>query len=700
MDPLPGSCLCAVSPWGVSGIFGLVLLSAALVSHQLGRGHICLDLGRALADPDATLVLPPEGETGEDLPLRPAQVLAGLDLSQWEKALQSDVLVAVKEEKRPLVLNDHRLYLYRFWDHTCFVAGAVIHRVARQLGVPRDLKQRLDLAFAPLRSPEEVSRQEIHWQSIAAAAAARSAFTVISGGPGTGKTTTVVRLLALLQAPALEAGTPLKIRLAAPTGKAAARLTESMGPALDQVSTDIAQTLPREVTTLHRLLGSRPGSRGFVHHDTHPLHVDLLVVDEASMVDLEMMAALFHALPSHARLILLGDKDQLASVEAGAVLGDLCRHAEPPFYGADFVAWAGQVTGYDLTPFQGPAHPLQSHIVVLQKSHRFGEKSGIGALARAVNQGDGKRSRALLKGDMADIRSLTVSDCGERAFQRLVLDGGVDEDRGRSKTAGAARARAGSTGKGNLGDGAPAAHGNVVAGYRTCLEAVAHSPWQGTGKVFPEEGDLHRESQWLKRVLDLFGRFQVLAAVRKGPFGVEALNATIARMLHRTGLIPAEAGWYPGRPVMVTRNDYSLGLMNGDVGIYLPVWDAHRAAIVCRGVFPLADGTLKKVLPSRLTHVETVYAMTVHKAQGSEFDHTVLVLPDVMSPVLTRELLYTGITRARSCFTLVTPPGRLLEQAIERRTLRSSGLGDLLEAELLTASETEFRSARGDYKKE
>ena len=369
--------------WEAPQESGEVLLAAALVSHQLGRGHVCLDLAIALADPDATLSLPPEGETGENLPDKPSQVLQGLTLKTWEAFLVGSVLVSRDEQQRPLVLNGHRLYLYRSWQHTCFVAGTIKELMARRFPVPVDLSWRLSWAFSSLRSPREASAKEVHWQSLAAGMAARNAFTVISGGPGTGKTTTVVQVLALLQSLALEEDAPLKIRLAAPTGKAAARLTESMGSALDQLSDDIKAHMPREVTTIHRLLGSRPDSRHFVHHGRNRLHVDLLVVDEASMVDLEMMAAMLDALPAHARLILLGDKDQLASVEAGAVLGDLCRDADPPRYDKAFMEWAKEYTGYSLKKFRGKPGPMQEHIVVLQKSHRFGEKSGIGALARA-----------------------------------------------------------------------------------------------------------------------------------------------------------------------------------------------------------------------------------------------------------------------------------------------------------------------------
>lgn len=671
---------------------GEVLLAAALVSHQLGRGHVCLDLEIALADPDATLSLPPEGETGEDLPDKPSQVLQGVTLKAWETLLTDSVLVSLDNtRKRPLILNNHRLYLYRSWHHTCFVAETIKDLMARRFSVPGDLSWRLGWAFSSLRSPKEASGKEIHWQSIAAGVAARNAFTVISGGPGTGKTTTVVQILALLQSLALEENSPLKIRLAAPTGKAAARLTESMGSALDQLSDDIKPHMPREVTTIHRLLGSRPDSRHFLHHGQNRLHADLLVVDEASMVDLEMMAAMLDALPAHARLILLGDKDQLASVEAGAVLGDLCRDADPPRYDKAFVDWAKEYTGYSLKKFRGKANSMQEHIVVLQKSHRFGENSGIGALARAVNAGDDRKSIKLFQGEFADIQRMTLESLDVKEFLHLVLDGLDESATGKNgKIAPCVSCDKSSNTheptppqfnamKGRGDDKAHAVDQSKVqqkkGGYRVYLEAVAASPLK--------KGGVTKESEilWLRQVLELFGQFQLLAVVRKGPFGVEGLNRSVARVLAARGLIPATDGWYPGRPVMVTRNDYSLGLMNGDVGIYLPVWDFVAEKEIYRVVFPMVDGTLKKVLPSRLDTVETVYVMTVHKSQGSEFDHTVLVLPDTKSPVLTRELLYTGITRARARFTLVEPRGSSFGWAVKRKTRRASGLGDLLARE-------------------
>ncbi len=615
-----------------------VLLAAALASHQLGRGHVCLDLAAAMAEPEATLSLPPEGERLGPQPCLPADLLAGVSADLWEDQLLQSPLVGKGPGETPLVLDAGRLYLRRYWRYSRQVAENLRLRLAAPTAEPERLSERLDVLFSDLRTHSESSRSEIHWQSVAAAIAARSAFSVISGGPGTGKTTTVVRLLALFQTIALEKGARLRIRLAAPTGKAAARLTESIGQAAGSLPAPLRAHLPTEAATLHRLLGSRPDTRRFGHDRNNPLHLDLLVVDEASMIDLEMMAALLDALPTAARLVLLGDKDQLAAVEAGAVLGELCANAGTPGYRQETLDWVRRATGYDLAPFAGAGTQLDQQIVLLRKSHRFGGDSGIGTLAREVNTGSPARVRAAWESGAADIRRAAVDHPDSRAFGRLVIDGAPE---------------------------ASTESGRRAAGYGEYLRIVARGPLSADG-----------EEDWFRRVLSAFGRFQLLAAVRRGDWGVSGLNRAAARHLARAGLIPSESGWYPGRPVMVTRNDYGLGLMNGDIGIALPMPGADRPAL--KVVFPMPDHGFKKVPPSRLAEAETAYAMTVHKSQGSEFHHTALVLPDSPSPVLTRELIYTGITRARDFFTLVSPRPDLFAEAVARSAYRPSGLSAML----------------------
>lgn len=626
----------------------LLLLGAALASHQLGQGHVCLDLAATLANPDFTLSLPPEGEDAQEAMILPSQVLAGLSLESWLAACAGSSLL--ESEGAPLVLSGACLYMRRYWNYERQVAGDIARRLQSSDAAPSDLAVRLASLFP---EPLVVDGQRLtDWQKLACAMAAQGRFTLITGGPGTGKTTTVVRLLALLQEAAMATGEPLRLSLAAPTGKAAARLTESIGAQVQSLALDerVREQIPTLVTTLHRLLGSRPGSRHFRHDAANPLPLDVLVVDEASMIDLEMMASLLGALPAHARLILLGDKDQLASVEAGAVLGDLCREAESGGYSEATRAWLESQTGERLEdPVLVPGDKaLAQHIVMLRHSRRFGSGSGIGRLARAVNLGDAQSARATLATGAHDLHVLRLSGEQDRALERLLIEG--------------------------QGGGEPRPQG--YAHYLQVMLAERPAP----------DADSQVWDRWAGRVLAAFDQFQLLCAVRKGAWGVEALNERIAEALVKRGLLEQSHGWYEGRPVLVTRNDYSLGLMNGDIGIALrlpepPEFPGAPVREVLRVVFPRNDGSgaLRHILPSRLSAVETVFAMTVHKSQGSEFAHCALILPDSLNPVLTKELVYTGITRARHWFSLVESRAGIFEQAVQRCVTRRSGLREALE---------------------
>lgn len=612
-----------------------LLLTAALASYQLGRGHICLDLRAVLDDPQSVLAWPPEGEKSTTAPRPPAALLAGLTIERWEQSLQDSALVSTGAGNTPLVLSSGRLYLRRYWRYETEVAHDIIQRLRLKPAIPDDLVQRIDELFGPLRDFREHAKQEVHWQSVSAAIAVQSAFSVISGGPGSGKTTTVIGLLRLLRSIGLAQGHPLRISLAAPTGKAAARLAESIDAAAARLPQDVRASIPTEVTTLHRLLGSRTHTRHFVHNARNPLHIDLLVVDEASMIDLAMMAALLKALPASARLILIGDKDQLASVEAGSVLGDLCRNAERAVYSPATIQWIEANTGYKLGALAGDGRQMDQRITMLRKSYRFDRKSGIGALAREVNGGYPERVAKVWQQGFEDINRLTLASTDAADFARLVLDGAPSPSH---------------------------------VGYRAYLRCAQAGPWSHES-----------EDAWARAVLEAFGRFQLLSPLRIGPWGVEGLNQKTAQILFNAGLISRQDGWYAGRPVMVTRNDYTLGLMNGDIGIVLPfAAESGPDQESLRVVFPATEGMFKKVLPSRLNDVETVYAMTVHKSQGSEFDHAALVLPDATMPLLTREMVYTAITRARRYFTLVGPRLEMLSTAVRKRTHRASGLADLL----------------------
>ncbi|TVP87214.1 MAG: exodeoxyribonuclease V subunit alpha, partial [Thioalkalivibrio sp.] len=537
----------------------LLLLGAALASHQLGRGHVCLDLDATLADPDRSLSLPPEGATGghisSPVPL-PAGLLRGLTANVWAEQLSHPDLVSAGAGDTPLVCSGGRLYLRRFWECEQYIGEAVRNRLAgsgtlRASVDTASLRAWLDHLFGP------PGQGGTDWQRVACALAAGGRFTVVTGGPGTGKTTTVVRLLALLQALQKEAGEthPLRIRLAAPTGKAAARLGASVAGAMHGLSLPdsgvgarIRAAIPTDVGTVHRLLGSRPGSRHFRYRAGNPLALDVLVVDEASMIDLELMTAVFQALPHHARLVLLGDRDQLASVEAGAVLGEICARAGGGHYTAATREWLRGVSGEDIpgSMLDARGEPLDQHIVMLRRSYRFGEDSSIGRLARAVNAGDAPAARAVLSGGgvLPDLSMLELEGAGEGALERCVVQGGADGFR-------------------TPGDGArPAGHADYLR------RMVEDDPG--------DDADPDAVSTWADRVLEAHRGFQLLCAVRQGPWGVEQLNRRVEAALRAEGLITGRGVWYAGRPVMVTANDYGLGLMNGDIGVTLNL--PHRDA--------------------------------------------------------------------------------------------------------------------------
>jgi exodeoxyribonuclease V alpha subunit len=572
----------------------LLLLGAALTSHQLGRGHVCLDLAATLENPNIVLSLPPEEEMAYAAILLPAGLLHGLSLRAWQDALVASPLCSTSaNDATPLVCAGARLYLRRYWRHERAVADHLARLRQATAGMSPNFAPNLAPHLPPhlARALEQGFAQHSAEQKAACATAAQHRFAIITGGPGTGKTTTVIHLLALLQTAAMWAGQPLAIRLAAPTGKAAARLTESIRAQVDAlpIPADVRAHIPREVATVHRLLGSLQDSRHFRHHAQNPLPLDMLVIDEASMVSLEMMANLLDALPETARLVLLGDKDQLASVEAGAVLSDLCATDA-------------------------------AHIAKLTCSHRFGNDSGIGRLAQAVNAGDAATARALLGGAIG------------KTFGKQIC---------------AARLR-------HADD--PALDILLRDSYAPCLKAL------DARAAFADD------AAWAGHVLAAFDQFRLLCAARKGPWGVEAQNQRIVKTLFQR----EDRGWYAGRPVMVTQNDYNLNLMNGDIGMTLefPEPDGLRV------VFPKNDGDpgLRYLHPSRVGEVETAFAMTVHKSQGSEFGHTALLLPDALNPTLTRELLYTAITRAKTRFSLIESGPGVFEAAVMRRVERYGGL--------------------------
>ncbi|MBB1202894.1 exodeoxyribonuclease V subunit alpha [Enterobacteriaceae bacterium 89] len=573
-----------------------VQLVAALLSRDSGEGHVCLPLAQLQAEEQAS---------GRAQALwQQIFALAG-PMDAVETHLLASPAVSDGSIATPLVLSDGRLYLNRMWHNELAIAQFFTHSGP----VAEDQQPQIAAALAALFPPSA----ETDWQKVAAAVALTRRISVISGGPGTGKTTTVAKLLAaLIQT---NESPKCRIRLAAPTGKAAARLTESLGAALRQLPLTEEQKslLPAEAGTLHRLLGAQPGSQRLRYHAGNPLHLDVLVVDEASMIDLPMMARLIAALPAHARVIFLGDRDQLASVEAGAVLGDVCAWVNAG-YTPERARQLSQLTGYPLPAGEGTqAGALRDSLCLLQKSYRFNSESGIGQLAKAVNGGDAKMMKSVLAQSYTDIELKPLRTSAE--YEVMLED---------------------------------AFQG--YAGYLDLLKARAE----------PAE------------ILEAFDRYQLLCALREGPYGVSGLNEQLEQMLARKRrILPSRhSRWYEGRPVMIARNDSTLGLFNGDIGIALDRGNGLRVW------FPMPDGTLKSVQPNRLPEHDTAWAMTVHKSQGSEFNHAALILPSQSLPLVTRELVYTAITRAKKQLSMYADES-ILAKAITIRTERRSGLAEL-----------------------
>lgn len=471
------------------------------------------------------------------------------------------ILVGQPGAYAPLLHDGERLYFARHWQEERAVAERLLALAQTRFELPPSAARLL---------------RDYFWegetgQCRAARQALCGALSVIAGGPGTGKTTTVLRLLAVLLASSPKA---LKVALAAPTGKAAQRVSESLRTNKGSISDLLIRAaIPETAQTLHRLLGYNPDTGQIRHHAANPLDLDVLIVDEASMIDLGLMARLLAALPPQARLILLGDPDQLPSVEAGAVFADLCGLA---------------------------GGPVAERVARLTESHRFTAESGIGRLARAVNDGDLPGVHDLLAETQRDLA--WHESWNEAELARFLAE--------------------------------------AYAPYRRAIANRAP----------------------INEVFAAFNAFRILCSRHAGPSGVARLNQLAQQVLFGHG-----QEWYAGRPLLIGRNDYSLGVFNGDVGIVLAGQNGFEVW------FETESDGFRSLSPARLPAYETAFAMTVHKSQGGEFDAVMLLLPDEGGQGETRNLVYTAITRARKRMTLWAREEALLA-AIGRVDARFSGL--------------------------
>ena len=575
-------------------------LASALASRWLAEGQGCLPLDQVAGRPY------PQAGSGSG-----AQVDCPYQ-AEWEEQLRATPVVGRPGEVKPLILDESgRLYLQRYWRYEQDVAGELLKRLA---GPPSGMDEALLADTLKRLFPGSSQSEETDWQKVAVFAAVRQRLCVITGGPGTGKTYTVARLLAaMLEQPG---GDQRIIRLAAPTGKAVARLQESLREAAKDLAVPeaIKAKLQDEsiTTTIHRLLGTIPDSVTFRHDAANPLTADVVVVDEASMVSLSLMARLLAALKPETRLVLVGDKDQLPPVDPGGMLHDLCQAAASNRFSlgfcADYFGCCGETLCAPAPPEPGG---LADVVVRLSRNHRSGNSRFLHAASISVNAGGAD--------DFLKLARLPETTGSTVVWQELPR------------------------------------HEKLKETVRDVVRRYYKPVFQCAS---------------VAEALQTFGRFRILCAVREGPYGCAAVNRLVEDILREDGLVPAESfrlASYRGKPIMVTANNYLLKLFNGDIGL---IWPEEARLLVH---FPAKADSIRAVARERLPAHETAYAMTVHQSQGSEFQHVLVVLPDRETPLLTRQLLYTGLTRARQSVTILALE-TILRQAIAAQAQRASGL--------------------------
>ncbi len=563
-----------------------VMFSAMLLGLSLEQGHTCLEISEEGL----------RGCLGEDMDIEsifecfPAVSRAfregskGTNLNPWKQlserlshAISCSFLVGNAQSDRPFVFSGKRLYLSRYHRYERRLARGLLHRARKTPGffTKRDAGlELLDRLFPVDKAPSP------DWQKIAVANGLEHSLLVISGGPGTGKTRTVAALMAVMQRASEGA---VKMALCAPTGKAAARLSESVSKAAVDLGLpgELMESIPMEALTIHRLLGAGRTPGAYRFNRENPLGFQVVIVDEASMVDLPMMVHLVEALKEDASLVLIGDKNQLASVEVGCVLSDICAGVSRFSYSRDFISLAKEI-GQDMSGLEkggGKTHPLKDCIVTLSHNFRFWKGSGIDELSSKVNEGD-------LQGVLKIVSSDKFPDV------RLVTPEEKD-----------------------------------IFGF---IEDFAGEDVRGLCSMGQTEEALKR-----------LNHMKILCGVRKGRLGVQAVNTFVSRVIAGAGT-EGRQGLFKGLPIIINKNDYFIRLFNGDIGL---CWPDEKGAM--KVLFPEPKHGPRMFSPSRLPAFEPAWAVTVHRSQGSEFEKVLFILPPEDSPLIGRELLYTAITRAK-----------------------------------------------------
>jgi len=572
-------------------------LICSFLSNRLSSGDLCLFLDEIAEKPLSSFF--------EDNEIDISKIIFP-SLDEIINLLKRNGIAGGEGDYLPLILDSKkRLYFHKYYSYENLLSESINGLLNNKILPPNisDVKETFVLLFPRPQSPE------VDWQSVAAYSALSGGITVVSGGPGTGKTSTVVKILALIAESKIKRGEGVSISLSAPTGKAAARLREAVNSAITDlpVSAETKKLIPTETFTIHRLLGSVNDSHKFKHNKENPLIHDVVVVDECSMVDIVLMLRLVQALKPGAQLILLGDKYQLSSVEGGAVFSDVCGSAEG-IYSKDFIDLGNKFFNINIraNSSSGPISRMNDALIMLNKSYRFGSKSGIGVLAEFIKKGDLSGVFEILE----DTRYPDIKFIDTPSLKEL---------------------------------------GDI---YReTILTNIKDNNVSTTDKIF-----------------SLINNLTILTATKRGKFGADGMNSMAEEILYRLGIIEPVERFYHGRPVMILRNDYALSLFNGDMGI---------ASNMNEVLFKEADENLRAIHPSRLPEHETAYATTIHKSQGSEFNNVLIVLPDKWNMAMTRELLYTAVTRAKEG-VMIAADRDIIKEMVLTPTKRMSGLKDKL----------------------